>query len=62
MILMSDGKNTSRIKDGGGIPFHDAPPYVDAHYNPQPSDVAGTDADTTALCEAIKAEGTEITL
>jgi len=60
MILMSDGRNTGLIDDGGTTPFHDAPPYIDAIHAPQPGDMVETNEDTAALCEAAIADGIEV--
>lgn len=61
MILMSDGQNTAYLDDS--IDGFETIPYIEdlSAAQQENGDVPpGTDADTAALCEAIKAEGTEV--
>lgn len=61
MILMSDGQNTAYLDDS--IDGFETIPYIEdlSTSQQQSEDVPpGTDADTAALCEVIKAEGTEV--
>lgn len=60
MILMSDGNNTAYLKDND---THESIPYVEDLNQAQQADGTippNTNEETAALCERIKAEGTEI--
>ena len=60
MILMSDGDNTGYLED---IDDHESIPYVQDLTPEEQADGVippGTNEDTAALCEAIKAEGIEM--
>lgn len=64
MVLMTDGANTARINKGAMAEAnYNAPPYIYEFTNMQQE--AGkvpeqANGDTLALCETIKAEGTEL--
>lgn len=60
MILMSDGANTGYLED---TDEHESIPYVQDLSQKQQADAVippGTNEDTAALCESIKAEGIEM--
>ena len=61
MVVMSDGKNTSVIRNDE---YHEnhlfAPPYIFYDYNDHDIDVDNTNDDTRLLCDRIKDKGIEI--
>ena len=58
MILMSDGKNTSEIRDDTYYEDHlFSPPYIFYDYNDHNINVDSANADTSLLCERMKDKG-----
>ena len=58
MILMSDGKNTSEIRDDQYYEDHlFSPPYIFYDYNDHNINVDSANADTSRLCERMKDKG-----
>lgn len=62
MVLMSDGQNTAYLDEPGAGKFETIPYIEDLSSSQQQNgDIPpGTNEDTAALCEAIKADGTEV--